>query len=200
MINRRSIPTSARPSVGRGSFPTTVPVRSAPGSDHEVSPMRRLVSLATVAVLAAVVVAVVAGTGGGARQPAAVAAPSAGAVPPTVALRRSGLGSILVDARGRTLYLFEADHAGMSACSGACAAVWPPLATSGDPGAGAGVQPAGLGTIGRGGGARQVTYGGHPLYAYAGDTRPGATAGQGLDQFGAKWYVLDAAGHKVDRD
>src|SRR5437868_2459450 len=112
MIDRRSNPTSARPSVGRGSSPTTVPVRSPPGSDQEVSPMRRLISLATVAVLAAVV-AVVAGTGGGARQPAAVAAPSAGAVPPTVALRRSGLGSILVDARGRTLYLFEADHAGM---------------------------------------------------------------------------------------
>ena len=162
--------------------------------------MRRLIALATVAVIAAVVVVVAAGTGGGTHQPAAVAAPTGRAAAPAVALRRSGLGSILVDARGRTLYLFEADHAGMSACSGACAAVWPPSTTSGTPGAGAGLDPAMLGTIGRGGGARQLTYRGHPLYAYAGDARPGATTGQGLDQFGGKWYVLDAAGDKVDRD
>ena len=57
-----------------------------------------------------------------------------------------------------------------------------------------------LATIARAGGRRQVTYDGHPLYTYAGDTKPGATSGQGLDQFGAEWYVLNAAGVKIDGD
>jgi hypothetical protein len=39
----------------------------------------------------------------------------------------------------------------------------------------------------------------HPLYYYAGDTKRGQTAGQGLDQFGAEWYVLSPTGQKVDR-
>ena len=74
--------------------------------------MRRLIALATVAVIAAVVVVVAATTGGGAHQPAAAAAMAGRPTGTTVALRRSPLGSILVDARGRTLYLFEADQPG----------------------------------------------------------------------------------------
>jgi predicted lipoprotein with Yx(FWY)xxD motif len=169
--------------------------------------MRRLIALAAVAVVAAVVVVIAALTGGGSQQPAAAAAGvySAGAgdrpaATATVALRKSPLGSILVDARGRTLYLFEADKPGTSDCSGACASIWPPLTTSATPQAGGGVTAAKLATTARAGGERQVTYKGHPLYTYAGDSRPGTTNGQGLDQFGAAWYVLNAAGAKIDED
>lgn len=169
--------------------------------------MRRLIALAAVAVVAAVVVVAAALTGGGSQQPASAAA---GAYSPgaagrqtaagTVALRKSPLGSILVDARGRTLYLFEADQPARSGCSGACASIWPPLTTSAAPQAGGGVSAAKLATFVRAGGERQVTYNGHPLYTYAGDSRPGATDGQALDQFGAEWYVVDAAGDKIDEN
>jgi Secreted repeat of unknown function len=57
-----------------------------------------------------------------------------------------------------------------------------------------------IGTATRGDGGTQVTYGGHPLYYYVGDKAPGDVAGQDLDQFGAKWYVLDKAGQKIDND
>lgn len=170
--------------------------------------MRRLIALATVAVIAAVVVIIAATTGGGSQQPAAAAASgaySSGATTQrtatgTVALAKSTLGSILVDARGRTLYLFEADTPATSNCSGTCASIWPPLTSTASPHAGTGVTAVKLGTIARAGGERQVTYNGHPLYTYAGDTKAGATTGQGLDQFGAEWYVLNAAGDKIDTD
>jgi predicted lipoprotein with Yx(FWY)xxD motif len=119
----------------------------------------------------------------------------------TVDLRGSRLAKILVDAQGRTLYLFEADKAGRSSCDGACASAWPPFLSSGAPQAGSGVAGSLLGSSSRGnGGGTQVTYHGHPLYYYAGDSQPGDTAGQGLSQFGAKWYVLASSGDKVDRD
>ncbi|MET9763550.1 hypothetical protein ABZ016_31665 [Streptomyces sp. NPDC006372] len=110
------------------------------------------------------------------------------------------LGTILVDGKGRTLYLFEADKSTTSTCSGACAAAWPPLLTSGAPSAGGSAQSGLLGTSKRSDGKEQVTYHGHPLYRYAGDAAPGDTNGQGLDQFGAEWYVLNAGGDKVDLD
>jgi predicted lipoprotein with Yx(FWY)xxD motif len=117
-----------------------------------------------------------------------------------VQLRRGPLGRYLVDARGRALYLFEKDRGGRSACYGSCASVWPPLLAGGRVARGAGVSAAKLATVQRRGGARQVTYGGHPLYFYAGDRRAGQTRGQGLNQFGAKWYVLAASGNKIDKD
>src|SRR4051812_44939031 len=58
-----------------------------------------------------------------------------------VATRRTELGTALVDARGRTLYLFESDHGATSRCYGACASVWPPLTTESKPAAGAGASP-----------------------------------------------------------
>jgi predicted lipoprotein with Yx(FWY)xxD motif len=78
--------------------------------------------------------------------------------------------------------------------------VWPPLVASGQVARGAGVSAARLGSVTRRDSRRQVTYGGHPLYFYAGDSRPGQTRGEGLNQFGAKWYVLAASGSKIDRD
>jgi predicted lipoprotein with Yx(FWY)xxD motif len=137
----------------------------------------------------------------GAGSYGAAPATSSGSAPAaTVDLRGSKLGQTLVDGRGRTLYLFEADTAGKSNCSGACASAWPPYVSNGAPQAGTGVTGALLGTSVRGDGGAQVTYDGHPLYYYAGDSRPGDAAGQGLNQFGAKWHVVAPSGNKIDTD
>ena len=134
--------------------------------------------------------------GDGAAATPAAKSQSGGAA--SVKLAKSGLGRILVDGQGRTLYLFEADKGPSSTCSGACAAAWPPLTTSGTPVAGTGITASKLSTSKRSDGAMEVTYNGHPLYTYAGDQSAGQTNGQGSDQFGAEWYVLSAAGQKVE--
>jgi predicted lipoprotein with Yx(FWY)xxD motif len=115
-----------------------------------------------------------------------------------VSAASSSLGKIIVDSRGRTLYLFEKDTRGHSACSGTCAMYWPPLITRGKPVAGHGLKKSLLGTIRRANGARQVTYAGHPLYRYVLDTKPGETNGEGLQDFGAGWDALSAAGKKIE--
>ena len=125
----------------------------------------------------------------------AVSSPSG---PATVKTRSTSLGTILVDAKGRTLYLFEKDRGGKSSCSGACAKNWPPLLTKGKPKAAGSARKAKLGTTRRSDGTTQVTYGGHPLYTFVLDAgKPGSTKGEGVDAFGAKWFVVDAAGRKV---
>jgi predicted lipoprotein with Yx(FWY)xxD motif len=134
--------------------------------------------------------------GGGAYGGTGTGAPHPSAANSAVSTRSTPLGKILVDADGRTLYLFEADEANMSNCSGGCLSVWPALTAHSTPKAEQGVAAAMIGTTADG----QVTYNGHPLYYYAGDQQAGDTAGQGLDQFGAKWYVLDAAGNKIDHE
>lgn len=116
----------------------------------------------------------------------------------TVSVRTTKLGRVLVDAQGRTLYLFMKDRNDKSACAGACAAGWPPLLTSGKPKAGTGVASKLLGTTARKSG-RQVTYDGHPLYTYAGDSKAGQTNGEGSNAFGAAWYVLAPNGHRIDK-
>lgn len=108
--------------------------------------------------------------------------------------QKEGLGFFLVDAQGRTLYLFLADTPTSSACSGGCAKNWPPLLTTGAPQAGEGVDAAKLGTLMRSDGTIQVTYNGHPLYYFAGDTQTGDTNGQGV---GGKWYVVSPAGEPI---
>ena len=107
-------------------------------------------------------------------------------------------GKFLVGSTGRTLYLFEADKNGTSACSGACAAAWPPDTVTGTPQAGSGVQQSLLGTIKRSDGTMQLTYNGHPLYYFTADTAGGAAHGQGVKAFGAGWYVVSATGSKID--
>jgi predicted lipoprotein with Yx(FWY)xxD motif len=99
----------------------------------------------------------------------------------------------------RTLDLFEADKTTKSTCNGACAGVWPPLTTSGRPMAGQGVKASLMTTSTRNDGRKQVVYNKHPLYYYSGDSKAGDTNGQALNQFGAEWYVLDAAGNKVEK-
>jgi predicted lipoprotein with Yx(FWY)xxD motif len=115
----------------------------------------------------------------------------------TVAATNTKLGTILVDGSGRTLYLFEKDQPNQSSCSGGCAAAWPPAQSSGTPKAGSGAKASMLGTIKRGDGSTQVTYNRHPLYYYSGDSAPGQQNGQGLNAFGALWYVVAPAGSAV---
>jgi predicted lipoprotein with Yx(FWY)xxD motif len=115
----------------------------------------------------------------------------------TVNVRSTSLGKILVDSRGRSLYLFEKDTGPKSTCFSACASAWPPFRTSGKPNAGTGVKAALLGTTTRSDGNPEVTYNGHPLYYYAGDQKAGDTNGQDLNQFGASWYVVSPAGKKI---
>jgi predicted lipoprotein with Yx(FWY)xxD motif len=115
----------------------------------------------------------------------------------TVSVANTGLGNILVDSQGRTLYLFQQDTGTKSTCSGACATAWPPLRASGKPTAGSGVKASLLGTTPRSDGKPEVTYNGHPLYLYQGDSKSGDTTGQGINGFGAPWYVLSASGNAI---
>jgi len=114
-----------------------------------------------------------------------------------VATKTSSLGTFLVDAKGRALYLWDADHGAKSVCSGACAQAWPPLTTTTTPKASGAVKASLLGTIKRADGSREVTYAGHPLYYYEGDTMPGQTTGQGSDSFGSPWWVVSSAGKAI---
>ena len=127
--------------------------------------------------------------------PPPTAAPAAGA---EVDVRETGLGQVLVDARGMTLYLFEADTGSASTCYGRCTQNWPPLHTMGAPTGGSGTMQALLGSSSRKDGTAQVTYNGHPLYFFVGDSKPGDTHGEGINAFGGSWYVVSASGAKID--
>jgi predicted lipoprotein with Yx(FWY)xxD motif len=116
----------------------------------------------------------------------------------TVALARAGsLGKILVDSRGRTIYLFDKDARTKSACSGDCAIDWPPVRAAGRPTVGGGLAASKLGTTRRSDGTSQITYNGHPLYRFEGDHSPGDANGQGLNAFGAAWYVVSPSGNQI---
>jgi predicted lipoprotein with Yx(FWY)xxD motif len=122
---------------------------------------------------------------------------SASAKSATVGTRTGPLGTYLVDGRGRTLYLFEKDTGRRSRCAGACAQAWPPLISRGKPVADGRAKASLLSTSRRGNGSRQVTYGGHPLYRFAPDTAPGQTKGQGVNGFGALWWVVARSGRAI---
>ena len=111
--------------------------------------------------------------------------------------REDGARNVLVDSRGRTLYMFEKDKGGRSACYGACATYWPPLVSSAKPRAARGVRASLLGLTKRTDGKRQVTYASHPLYTFVLDTRAGQTSGQGLKDFGGSWDAVAASGRAV---
>jgi predicted lipoprotein with Yx(FWY)xxD motif len=117
-----------------------------------------------------------------------------------VTSKHNKLGTILAAGPKRlTVYLFAADTASKSACTSACATVWPPVTTNGQSRAVGGAMAADLGTITRPDGTMQVTYKGHPLYFYAKDGDAGDAYGEGLKSFGADWYVLTPAGKKIDK-
>jgi predicted lipoprotein with Yx(FWY)xxD motif len=113
---------------------------------------------------------------------------------PAVATGKLTMGDALVDAQGKTLYLFMKDVDGKSACTGQCATLWPPLTVSGAPVGGAGVEAAKLSTITRDDGAKQVTYAGKPLYRYSPDQATGDTKGQGV---GGVWFVVSPKGEAI---
>ncbi|HET6447791.1 MAG TPA: hypothetical protein VFG31_01680 [Conexibacter sp.] len=117
--------------------------------------------------------------------------------PATVGTSVTSLGTILVDSQGKTLYLFQRDSGPTSTCDGACVQQWPAVTTHGQPQAGSGATASQLGTTKRSDGTTQITYAGHPLYYYAGDSAKGDTNGQGIDAFGAKWYVVAPSGTAI---
>jgi predicted lipoprotein with Yx(FWY)xxD motif len=159
--------------------------------------MKRTVAL----IMAAAAVALVAAGCGGSGKSSSASKPSTqgASTSGTLSLGSTGLGKVLVGPNGRTLYLFEKDKGGKSSCSGSCASAWPPLTTTGKPSAGSGVNAAMLSTTKRPDGKSQVVYAGHPLYYYTVDTKAGDTNGQNVDAFGAAWYVVSAAGDKVEK-
>jgi predicted lipoprotein with Yx(FWY)xxD motif len=114
-------------------------------------------------------------------------------------LRHTALGSILVTGRGLTVYVFTRDARDRDVCQArsGCTGIWPPLTTHGTPTVGAGVRRSLVGTIKLADGTRQVTYAGHPLYNYIGDSGPGDTSYVGQHQFDGRWFALGAAGHTV---
>jgi predicted lipoprotein with Yx(FWY)xxD motif len=115
----------------------------------------------------------------------------------TISLRKTGLGSVLVNAKGHTIYLFAKDKNGKSACAGSCAKFWPPVLSKGRPSVGSGLKASLVGTTKRSNGTRQVTYNRHPLYTYSLDKRAGQTQGEGNSLFGAKWWAVSAEGKAV---
>jgi predicted lipoprotein with Yx(FWY)xxD motif len=129
---------------------------------------------------------------------AATPAPNA-AVPhaPTVRVAKTRLGKVLVDSRGRTLYLFTKDSGTKSACSGACATAWPPLRATGKPTVSGGAKASLVGTTTRSDGKPQVTYNGHPLYGFIKDKKSGETNGEGLTAFGGSWFAISPAGKRI---
>ena len=123
---------------------------------------------------------------------------SSGSTAATVIESNAGSAApFLTNSSGRAVYLWAADSMNKSMCSGACAQAWPPVTSMGQVTAANGAKAADLGTITRSDGTKQVTYLGHPLYYFAGDSGPGQTNGQGSDSFGAKWWLVAPAGTKI---
>jgi predicted lipoprotein with Yx(FWY)xxD motif len=130
----------------------------------------------------------------GASSSSAAAGGSGSTVITTVS---SSAGTFLANSSGHAVYLWTKDSSGMSACSGACAGAWPPVTTTGTVTASGGAKSSDLGTITRPDGTKQVTYDGHPLYFFSGDSGPGMASGQGNDAFGAKWWLVSPSGSDV---
>ncbi|HWG00789.1 MAG TPA: hypothetical protein VG164_02930 [Trebonia sp.] len=134
---------------------------------------------------------------GGAAGTASGSAAGASTAGTVIKTANGSTGAFLTDGSGRTLYLWAKDGKNMSACSGACAGAWPPVTATGTVTAGGGAHASDLGTITRSDGTKQVTYDGHALYYFAGDTGAGQTNGQGSDNFGAKWWLVAPAGAQI---
>jgi len=161
--------------------------------------MTRKRLIASAAAVAAVALAAAACGGSSQSAQGSASATPAASASGTVDMAPSGLGDILVDSSGRTLYLFEKDTNGVSSCTGGCASDWQPLEATGSPSAGAGVAGAKLGTTTRADGGAQVTYSGHPLYLFVGDAKAGDTKGEGINEFGAEWFAVSPGGSSVQK-
>jgi predicted lipoprotein with Yx(FWY)xxD motif len=129
---------------------------------------------------------------------ASASSPASAASAGTVITTSSGsAGTFLTDGSGHAVYLWVKDGMNKSECSGACAGAWPPVTVSGTLTASGGAEGSDLGTITGANGSKQVTYDGHPLYYYAGDSGPGQSNGQGSDGFGAKWWLVSPSGAQI---
>jgi|SRR5580692_6499606 predicted lipoprotein with Yx(FWY)xxD motif len=135
-----------------------------------------------------------------AASPAGGSSSSAGASSSggtVITTAKSSGGTVLASSSGRAVYLWAKDTGDMSNCNGACAGAWPPVTTTSTATASGGAVASDIGTITRSDGTKQVTYDGHPLYYFSGDSGPGAASGQGSDAFGAKWWLVAPTGSDV---
>jgi predicted lipoprotein with Yx(FWY)xxD motif len=160
---------------------------------------RTTYALALLAVVGAVVIA---GCGGGSSSTSAGSTgsssesvtTSSGGSSKIAGAEVAGLGTVLVDSSGMTVYMFTPDEGTKSVCYGGCEAAWPPVVASGKPTAGEGAMSAALGTTKRKDGTLQVTYEGHPLYTYADDKAPGEANGNEVE---GTWFALNESGAPV---
>jgi predicted lipoprotein with Yx(FWY)xxD motif len=162
-----------------------------------------LTAVASALALTAAACGYTAPTGGAGGYSYAAAGPASSPTESTVTVTSAALGpgTALVDGTGRALYLFANDTGSASTCSGACAGAWPPLPAPADLTAATGVGLDNqVDSTPRSDGSAQLTYHGHPLYYYAGDDKPGDTRGEGLNQFGAHWYLVQPDGTALDND
>jgi predicted lipoprotein with Yx(FWY)xxD motif len=176
---------------GASSTPTAAPASAGPASVAPASVAPASVAPAASAAGADGGDGYTRGSGSGYGSGSGSGAP---ADAPAVSLAKTGLGNVLVDGNGMTLYLFAPDTATTSACKGACASNWPPL-TGGTPKLGAGLDAEDFATISRDDGTKQLTFYGHPLYTFVGDQSAGDTTGQG--QGGGKWHAVDSDGKPI---
>jgi predicted lipoprotein with Yx(FWY)xxD motif len=174
--------------------PTRVNIHTTAQEDQD---MRRLAMLSPV-VLAA---ALLAGCGSSSSSTTSTAKPvgATGVVVSTKTL--PGLGAVLVDSTGRTLYTFAPDKRTKVTCVGACAAVWPPLKlpAGAKATAGSGVTSSMLGSDADPSGGKVVTYNGWPLYTYVADKSAGSVTGQALNSSGGFWYVISPSGTVITK-
>jgi predicted lipoprotein with Yx(FWY)xxD motif len=144
--------------------------------------------------LGAALLAAACSSGSSSAGPAGTGSAGTGSTAAVISTASASGVTFLTDG-GRAVYLWDKDTGGMSACSGACAGAWPPV--SGTVTAAGGAQASQLGTITRSDGTKQVTYAGHPLYFFVGDSGTGTANGQGSPNFGAKWWLVAPSGAAV---
>jgi len=150
-------------------------------------------ALASVGLVALAIAGCGGGGGSNSSSTPAAASTSGAAVNST----NSALGTIVTDGKGRTLYLFTKDSGTMSSCTGACASEWLPFTATSKPAIGGGVSAGDIKLVKRSDGAMQVALNGHPLYYFVGDQSAGQANGQGVDDFGAKWFAVGPSGAQV---
>jgi predicted lipoprotein with Yx(FWY)xxD motif len=162
--------------------------------------MTRTRALPLLAAAATLVLSALAGAGCGSASGGSTASsgpPKSTPPPPTLDVSTNRLGEVLVDSKGRTLYLFKKDMGPKSACSGACASAWPPVRVNGKPTVAGDAKASKVSTTKRPDGAAQIVYSGHPLYLYQGDDKPGDANGQGVNAWGGRWFALSPAGKQI---
>jgi predicted lipoprotein with Yx(FWY)xxD motif len=145
------------------------------------------------------------GTSSSSSTPAATTTPTAAAPASAsstgsatvISTKSSSGGAFLTNGSGRAVYMWVKDTKDQSLCTGSCASTWPPVTTTGSATASGSAVSADLGTITRSGGTKQVTYDGHPLYYYVGDTGAGTVNGQGSTGYGAYWWILAPSGSPI---